>query len=64
MTKEEVRQVLLSGEYVHYHVWTYWKSGYTCTEGCCLTDFPDITLEEIMETIEEHSEGKWEECFI
>jgi|GEM_PF-5777896 len=62
MTKEEIRQALLSGKHIHYHVWSYWKAGYTCSEGCCLTEGESI--EDVMQAIGQHCDQKWGECFI
>lgn len=59
MTEQEVRDVLLAGGGVYYHVWYFTINYYCCSEGCC--DGNPDGIEEAMEIIRNFVGDDWDE---
>lgn len=61
MNREKVKQILLQGDTVSYHVWTFSERFMSCYHdlGCCDYDFKDV--EECLNHINNLCNGDWEE---
>jgi hypothetical protein len=63
VTEQKVREALEDGKAVYYHVWSYSKNYMSCAEpGCCEDSLNGV--DDAMNTIEQHCNGKWEEVAI
>lgn len=50
MTRDEAREILLSGECIHGGCWTWTAHYMTCPDNCCDDSFTDV--EQTLDTIE------------